>query len=85
MKKVFIFGDCHAARIWEWYDPKNSKFDLKIWGKAGTRVWGHDIQKAYDLNDRSWGTESGQKYQGFETYIHFDESKDADLIMPWLG
>jgi hypothetical protein len=84
-KKVFIFGDCHAARIWEHYDPNNCNVDLLIWGKGGTRVWGHDILLARDTNDKSWGTESAAKFGGFETFVNFNDGKDADLIMPWLG
>ena len=39
MKKVFIFGDCHTARIWEHYNSKNCPVNLKMWGdRKSTRL-----------------------------------------------
>ena len=87
MKKVFIFGDCHTARIWEHYNSKNCPVNLKMWGLAGTKVWDLDKKIIEAIKDDliSSGVEAATQQLNFDPKIKFTEYMDSDLIMPWLG
>ena len=87
MKKVFIFGDCHTARIWEHYSPRDCPVNLKMWGLAGTRIWDlpNRLPKAIKENLESSGVEAATKQIEFEPKVKFEEYLDSNLIMPWLG
>jgi hypothetical protein len=45
MMKVAIFGDCHTARVWEHHNFDDSKYTLRMWGRAGTWSYGLDLKE----------------------------------------
>ena len=87
MKKVFIFGDCHTARILEHHYPEKISINLKMWGLAGSKIWdlNEKIVETIEKNSVSSGVESVTRQLNFDPKIKFNEFVDSDLIMPWLG
>jgi hypothetical protein len=86
MNKVFIFGDCHTARVWEHHEPSlHSNIDLKMWGKPGLKIWEIDFKQMIEEGLISAGVEAAVNQLNFETKIDFSEIKNADVVLPWLG
>ena len=60
MKKVYLIGDCHSARVSEHWNPEDCKVDFKVWGKAGEFAWKFDPKKlkdnVFNLNDLKFET-----------------------------
>lgn len=85
MKKIFIFGDCHTARVWEHYDPSESLLDIRMWGKGGTKIYNIDFDKFLNEDAESSGMESTPMNLKFEPKVKFSEYAAADLVVLWLG
>lgn len=87
MQKVYIFGDCHTARLQEHMDPKDLQVDLKMWGKAGTNIWHLDLETLLKDNTESSGVETYAKtgIAREDTIVGFSEIKDDGIVMPWVG
>jgi hypothetical protein len=87
MQKVYIFGDCHTARLQEHIDLKDLNINLKMWGKAGTKIWNLNLETLIKENTKSSGVETYAKtgIAREETIVRFSEIKDDGIVMPWLG
>lgn len=85
MNKVFVFGDCHTARIWEHHDPNDCPFSLRMWGKGGTKIFGIDFENLTLENALSSGMESGRENLSFDPEVGFQEYKNSDWVFLWLG
>lgn len=85
MNKVFVFGDCHTARVWEHFDPSQSSIDLRMWGKGGTKVYGIKFDEFLQEDRESSGMESTPQNLSFNPKVKFSEYQSADLVVLWLG
>lgn len=87
MKPVYIFGDCHSARVYEHWNPKECPVDLTVWGKGGTNCWSLKLKTKYEENLLSSGVETNNLHgvSREELIFGFNKIKDNGLIMPWLG
>jgi hypothetical protein len=87
MKKVYLIGDCHSARVSEHWNPEDCKVDFKVWGKAGEFAWKFDPKKLFLENTESSGYEQPNKYLGWENRLisTFQDIKDDGLVMLWIG
>lgn len=88
MKKVTLIGDCHSARVYEYWNPNSCSVKFQAWGRGGTNSWMNDPAKMSEINDLSSGTERGNEfYLGDQNDLKLNFSKivDQDLILVWLG
>jgi hypothetical protein len=87
MKKFYLIGDCHSARILEHHKRNSSNIDLKIWGRRGLKCFGLDLESMNQNKDLSSGTEvgCGDFNTHEETILKFDEVKDDGVIAAWIG
>jgi hypothetical protein len=97
-KNVYLFGDCHLSRVQEHYndglmesrfwgrnEPEIAKTEMKFWGKAGTKIWGLDLNKLYEDNALSSGHESCPAKDVCKCVTEFRDIKDDGIVMVWLG
>jgi len=83
--KVFVFGDCHTARVWEHYDYDNSEIDLRMWGKGGIKIYDLNFDEYKKENLISSGMESTPSKLSFDPIVKFNEFENSDLLVFWLG
>jgi hypothetical protein len=86
MEKVYLIGDCHAARVSEHWNPKTCLVDYKVWGKHGTYAWKFDPKSLADSNMVSTGVETHSLYVPEDRLqMNFADIKDDGLIQVWIG
>jgi len=88
MRSVNLIGDCHSTRIWEHWNPEDCPVDFKVWGVAGMTAWAFDPKKLEEEKAESSGIESGSDYcvKQRDYWVRpFNEFKDSDIVMLWLG
>lgn len=80
MKPVYVIGDCHLARVGEHDYKKVHPFNLTIWGRAGLKAWGLNLDELYKNKELSSGPEVGEGER-----IPFDKIKDDGIVISWIG
>lgn len=83
MTNIYMVGDCHLARALEHYDPSDYENNFIVWGKAGTKVHGFNMDELQLEKTLSSGVEIERKYP--HTPIEFSEIKDDSVVALWLG
>lgn len=87
MKKVTLIGDCHTARILEHWNPETCPVAFQAWGKGGTSAWHAEPKVLAERMEKSSATETQPIYVPFREslFLRFNEIKDQDLIIVWIG
>jgi hypothetical protein len=87
MKKVTLIGDCHTARILEHWNPETCPVQFQAWGRGGSSAWFFEPEVWAENMEKSSSTET-ENVHGVDRrslFLNFDEIKDQDLILVWLG